>query len=96
MINLNELKKEIAKKKKKDGKEKYKNYPFCTSPDGESDSGSSAGLDVEAKKGRCWKGYKVTPGKEPYSPGSCQKKKEETSVKTEKKASLNLRYLRNK
>ena len=25
------------------------------------------------KKGRCWTGYKPTPGKEPYSPGSCQK-----------------------
>tara|TARA_R110002012_G_scaffold66580_1_gene173901 strand:- start:976 stop:1485 length:510 start_codon:yes stop_codon:yes gene_type:complete len=25
------------------------------------------------KKGRCWKGYKPTPGKTPYSPGSCMK-----------------------
>jgi hypothetical protein len=25
------------------------------------------------KKGRCWKGYKPTPGKEPYSKGSCMK-----------------------
>jgi hypothetical protein len=23
------------------------------------------------KSSRCWKGYKPTPGKEPYSPGSC-------------------------
>ena len=25
------------------------------------------------KKSRCWKGYKPTPGKTPYSPGSCMK-----------------------
>ena len=25
------------------------------------------------KKGRCWKGYKPTPGKKPYSKGSCMK-----------------------
>lgn len=25
------------------------------------------------KKRRCWKGYKPTPGKEPYSKGSCMK-----------------------
>jgi hypothetical protein len=23
---------------------------------------------------RCWKNYEPTPGKEPYSPGSCRKK----------------------
>lgn len=27
----------------------------------------------EAKKGRCWTGYKPTPGKKPYSKGSCMK-----------------------
>ena len=27
----------------------------------------------EKKKGRCWTGYKPTPGKKPYSDGSCQK-----------------------
>ena len=26
------------------------------------------------KKGRCWSGYEPTPGKEPYSDGSCRKK----------------------
>lgn len=26
------------------------------------------------KKGRCWKGYEPTPGKEPYSDGSCRPK----------------------
>ena len=25
------------------------------------------------KSGRCWAGYKPTPGKKPYSKGSCQK-----------------------
>ena len=34
----------------------------------------------EAKKGRCWTGYKPVPGKEPYSPGSCEKVKEEFEV----------------
>jgi hypothetical protein len=28
------------------------------------------------KKRRCWKGYKPTPGKEPYSKGSCMKESE--------------------
>ena len=27
----------------------------------------------DKKKGRCWTGYKPTPGKKPYSDGSCQK-----------------------
>lgn len=31
----------------------------------------------EAKKGRCWTGYKPVPGKEPFSPGSCEKIKED-------------------
>jgi hypothetical protein len=35
----------------------------------------------EAKKGRCWTGYKPVPGKEPYSPGSCEEVKEHV-VKT--------------
>jgi len=26
------------------------------------------------KKGRCWTGYKPTPGVTPYAPGSCKKK----------------------
>ena len=29
--------------------------------------------ESKKKKGRCWTGYKPTPGKEPYSPGSCKK-----------------------
>ncbi len=28
---------------------------------------------VEKKKGRCWTGYKPTPGKKAFSPGSCEK-----------------------
>jgi len=32
---------------------------------------------LEAKKGRCWTGYKPVPGKEPYSPDSCEKIKED-------------------
>ena len=30
-------------------------------------------LITEAKKNRCWKGYKPTPGKTQYSKGSCMK-----------------------
>lgn len=32
--------------------------------------------DFQKKKGRCWDGYKPTPGKEPYSEGSCEKEKQ--------------------
>ncbi len=28
---------------------------------------------LEKKKGRCWTGYKPTPGKKAFSPGSCEK-----------------------
>jgi len=30
-----------------------------------------------AEKSRCWTGYKPVPGKKPFSPGSCEKVKEE-------------------
>lgn len=44
----------------------------------DKDSGSSEsdgeGGRKKKKKGRCWEGYEPTPGKEPYSDGSCQKK----------------------
>jgi hypothetical protein len=36
---------------------------------------------LEAKKGRCWTGYKPVPGKAPYSDDSCEKIKEHV-VKT--------------
>jgi hypothetical protein len=32
------------------------------------------------EKGRCWTGYKPTPGKKPFSPGSCEKVKEDTEL----------------
>ena len=32
------------------------------------------------EKGRCWTGYKPTPGKKPFSPGSCEKVSEEGMV----------------
>lgn len=35
------------------------------------------------KEDRCWDGYEPTPGKEPYSKGSCQKKSEHWSDTTE-------------
>ena len=58
-------------------------------------------MNKEAK-GRCWDGYEPVPGKEPYSPGSCQpvggkkppkdkKKKDDKKKKAmsyDKKASL--------
>lgn len=36
--------------------------------------GKSKGGSKSGGKGRCWSGYKPTPGKKPYSPGSCTKK----------------------
>jgi len=30
--------------------------------------------EMNKQAGRCWKGYEPTPGKEPYSDGSCQPK----------------------
>ena len=27
----------------------------------------------QKRRGRCWKGYRPTPGKKPYSRGSCQR-----------------------
>lgn len=37
---------------------------------------NEAGAGMDKKEGRCWEGYKPTPGKKPYSEGSCQKKSE--------------------
>ena len=28
---------------------------------------------MKPKKGRCWSGYKPTPGKKPFTKGSCMK-----------------------
>jgi hypothetical protein len=44
--------------------------------------------EIKQAKGRCWDGYEPVPGKEPYSPGSCQPagSKKKKKKKTEKKA----------
>ena len=39
-----------------------------------SESDGGGGRRSKKKEGRCWKGYEPTPGKEPYSDGSCRKK----------------------
>ena len=55
--------KEIAMRfRQQGGKGSFRNRP----------GGEDKELD-EAKKGRCWTGYKPTPGKKPYSKGSCMK-----------------------
>ena len=36
---------------------------------------------VSSKRGRCWKGYEPTPGKEPFSKGSCQKIEDTAKIK---------------
>jgi len=36
---------------------------------------------VKKKSNRCWDGYKPTPGKKPYSEGSCTKKTESKDTK---------------
>lgn len=38
-----------------------------------------------AEGGRCWDGYEPTPGKEPYSKGSCRKKGSGDGEKKERK-----------
>lgn len=35
---------------------------------------------IEEKDGRCWTGYEPTPGKKPYSDGSCQKVSEDDGL----------------
>lgn len=37
--------------------------------------------DVKKAKDRCWDGYKPTPGKKPYSEGSCMKKTDKEKMK---------------
>ena len=55
------------KKQKKDGKD-------SSSSGSESDGkGGRRKKEKKKKKGRCWTGYKPTPGKEPYAKGSCMK-----------------------
>jgi hypothetical protein len=48
--------------------------------------------EAAKKKGRCWKGYKPTPGKKPYSKGSCIKEAivlEKKSAAWQRKAGKN-------
>lgn len=46
-----------------------------TSKPKKSKSKSKAKSGKSGKSGRCWAGYKPTPGKRPYSNGSCMKSK---------------------
>ena len=56
------------KKRSKDSKDSKK-----SDSSGSESDGKGGRRKKEKKKGRCWKGYKPTPGKEPYSEGSCMK-----------------------
>ncbi len=42
-------------------------------PDTKEEQQSGANM-LSYRQSRCWKGYKPTPGKKPYSKGSCRKK----------------------
>ena len=57
---------------------KKKRRPKASGSGSESYSSASEsdgkGGRKSKKSGRCWKGYEPTPGKKPYSDGSCQKK----------------------
>ena len=79
-----EEKESVCNKCKKSKSKKSKSHCMCDKEERWQDSDGDGkwyepGEDVaeeyieEKKKGRCWTGYKPTPGKEPYSPGSCQK-----------------------
>ena len=57
-------------------KDKKKSDSSSSSSGSETDGGSKKDKSKKKKKkGRCWSGYEPTPGKEPYSDGSCRKKK---------------------
>lgn len=60
-----------VKKVKKKGHDKSSAYAIC----------NEAGAGMGKAENRCWEGYEPTPGKEPYSKGSCQKKSEGEQVK---------------
>ena len=59
-------------------KTEKKRRPKAAGSGSESYSSSSEsdgkGNRKSKKSGRCWKGYEPTPGKTPYSDGSCRKK----------------------
>lgn len=44
---------------------------------------------LEKKRGRCWKGYKPTPGVKPYAKGSCQPVSETKSPAWQRKEGQN-------
>tara|TARA_Y100000748_G_scaffold212028_1_gene177834 strand:+ start:271 stop:549 length:279 start_codon:yes stop_codon:yes gene_type:complete len=56
----------------KAAKKEKKSDASSSSSGSETDGGTKK--DKKKKKGRCWEGYEPTPGKEPYSDGSCRKK----------------------
>ena len=68
----------ISKKKHTFAMAGKKRRPKAKGSGSESYSSSSesdgGGGRKSKKSGRCWKGYEPTPGKKPYSDGSCQKK----------------------
>ena len=53
---------------------KEKKSDSSSSSSGSETDGGSKKEKKKKKKGRCWSGYEPTPGKEPYSDGSCRKK----------------------
>lgn len=64
---------EMPKKKRKKGGSKS-GSDTSSSSSSESESDGEGGRKKREKRGRCWKDYEPTPGKEPYTDGSCQKK----------------------
>ena len=59
----------------KAAKKEKKSDSSSSSSGSETDGGSKKDKSKKKKKKeRCWTGYEPTPGKEPYSDGSCRKK----------------------
>ncbi len=58
----------------KAAKKEKKSDESSSSSGSETDGGTKKDKKKKKKKGRCWEGYEPTPGKEPYSDGSCRKK----------------------
>jgi hypothetical protein len=63
---------EKRKRRKKESGSGSESYSSSSESNNEDDTKKKKKKDGK-KKGRCWKGYKPTPGVEPYAPGSCQK-----------------------
>ena len=64
---------EMPKKKRKKRESESESESSSSSSEPESDGEGES--NKGKKKGRCWEGYEPTPGKEPYTDGSCRKKK---------------------